>query len=635
MKRNFLKVIPILLSVVFAVSVCGFASADVKADEDEVVGEEIIYDEPVEGQGSESETTDLSENKETTDESTDESTDGSTDEPTDEPTGEPTENQNEETTTTEPTPDPEKEQMVRDFVERLYDKCLSRSSDVDGIAFWTDSLCNGLDTGAHVAYLFVFSDEYVNSGASNKDYLTMLYYAFFDREPDEAGFDYWMFQLEHSGCSRKLIFENFVNSKEFYDICESYGIDRGAYYSDDPDDQLPENALLPESGVKVYGFVERLYDKCLSRNSDEDGIKYWTQLLISGKSTGAAVSYEFVFSEEYVGAGHTDEEFLTMLYYTFFDREPDQEGFDFWLDMLQNTLKTRKFIFENFVNSQEYKEVCDDYMIDRGAYYSDEPCDQYTEIANFTTRLYSDVLGRKADKDGLDYWTLSMGTFILTPMDVSNEFFISEEFEKKETTDKEYIAVLYRTSMGREPDRDGEDFWLELLENKTLTRDEVRAQFLSSPEFADIMKETGIVEKPIVTVAKKEVGQQGGKPYLSWYGYNYRIEWCAVFVSWCANQCGYIDQGIVPKYKWCMDAKEWFLARGRWMSDNNYRPKSGDIIFYDWDGNGIIDHTGIVVGTDATGRIHTVEGNTKDVVRNDRKIYVGDPDICGYAIPAY
>ena len=202
MKRNFLKVIPILLSAVFVVSVCGFASADVKADEDEEIVEELIYDEPVEGQDSESkESTDPSEKKETTEETTEETTD----EPTENPTGEPTESPTEEPTEpAEPTPDPEKEQLVRDFVERLYDKCLNRSSDVDGIAFWTDSLCNGYDTGAHVAYLFVFSDEYVNSETSNKDYLTMLYYAFFDREPDEAGFDYWMFQLEHSGCSGRL-----------------------------------------------------------------------------------------------------------------------------------------------------------------------------------------------------------------------------------------------------------------------------------------------------------------------------------------------------------------------------------------------------------------------------------------------
>ena len=56
----------------------------------------------------------------------------------------------------------------------------------------------------------------------------------------------------------------------------------------------------------------------------------------------------------------------------------------------------------------------------------------------------------------------------------------------------------------------------------------------------------------IVTVALSQVGNVGGQPYWSWYGFNSRVEWCACFVSWCANECGYIDAGVIPKYAGCV-----------------------------------------------------------------------------------
>ena len=529
----------------------------------------------------------------------------------------------------------ERELQVRAFVERLYTTCLGREADKDGVDYWTENLLEGNVTGASVASLFVFSDEYINMGKTDDEYLNMLYLTFFDREADSEGFMYWKFQLEHSGCSRKAIFQSFVNSPEYGEICNSYEIIRGSYVSDDPKDSEPENALMSPAEIDIYRFVERLYGTCLGRESDNEGIKYWTRLLSSKTKTGAEVSYEFVFSEEYLSQEHTDEEFITMLYYTFFNREPDEEGFNFWLDSLQGTLRTRKYIFENFVNSAEFKDICESYGIDRGAYYSDDPCDQYTDVAVFATRLYMDVLGREYDKDGLDYWTLSIGSFELTPMQAADFFFESDEFKDKNLSDKEYIEVLYNTCMGRQADEEGEEYWLGKMEEGIYDKVEVRKCFFDSPEFINIMKAAGMIEKPIVQVARTQIGQQGGAPYYNWYGYNYRIAWCACFVSWCANECGYIDSGIMPKYKWCMDAKEWFIERSRWISGNQYRPKGGDIIFFDWNSDGVIDHTGVVVGTDATGKIKTIEGNKDDAVRNDRVVYVGDPTICGYGIPGY
>ena len=136
----------------------------------------------------------------------------------------------------------------------------------------------------------------------------------------------------------------------------------------------------------------------------------------------------------------------------------------------------------------------------------------------------------------------------------------------------------------------------------------------------------------IVEVALTQLGNQGGQPYWSWYGFNSRVEWCACFVSWCADQCGYIESGLVPKFAGCVDGANWFKSNGKWQ-DRTYEPKVGDIIFFDWEGDGTTDHVGIVEKCE-NGTVYTVEGNSGDACRQ-RQYTVGSRNIYGYGIPAY
>ena len=136
----------------------------------------------------------------------------------------------------------------------------------------------------------------------------------------------------------------------------------------------------------------------------------------------------------------------------------------------------------------------------------------------------------------------------------------------------------------------------------------------------------------IVEVALTQIGNEGGQPYWSWYGFDSRVEWCACFVSWCANECGYIDAGIIPKYAGCVNGAQWFKDRGQW-ADRNYEPAPGTIIFFDWEGDGETDHTGIVQKCE-NGTVYTVEGNSNDTCRQ-KEYSVGSSLIYGYGIPAY
>ena len=136
----------------------------------------------------------------------------------------------------------------------------------------------------------------------------------------------------------------------------------------------------------------------------------------------------------------------------------------------------------------------------------------------------------------------------------------------------------------------------------------------------------------IVEVALTQLGNQGGQPYWSWYGFNSRVEWCACFVSWCADQCGYIESGLVPKFAGCVDGANWFKSNGKWQ-DRTYEPKVGDIIFFDWEGDGTTDHVGIIEKCE-NGIVYTVEGNSGDACKQ-RQYAVGSSNIYGYGIPAY
>lgn len=140
----------------------------------------------------------------------------------------------------------------------------------------------------------------------------------------------------------------------------------------------------------------------------------------------------------------------------------------------------------------------------------------------------------------------------------------------------------------------------------------------------------------IVSVALSQIGNVGGQPYWSWYGFGSREEWCACFVSWCANECGYIDAGMIPKFASCGQGSQWFKSRGQW-AEGTIEPVPGMIIFFDWDGedgqDGAPDHVGVVERVE-NGVVYTVEGNSGDACR-ERHYTVGYYEIFGYGIPSY
>ena len=179
---------------------------------------------------------------------------------------------------------------------------------------------------------------------------------------------------------------------------------------------------------------------------------------------------------------------------------------------------------------------------------------------------------------------------------------------------------------------------LEMAEQLGFDADQKeQLQELLSPEYDDLWNELlyGIAlgggSGDLVAVAQSQVGNVGGAPYWSWYGFSSRVEWCAIFVSWCADQCGLLDSGAVPKFSGCGTGVQWFQSRGQWLP-GSATPEPGMLIFFKWYGSDalIADHVGIVERVE-NGRVYTIEGNSNDMVcRNSYPVGYGE--IKGYGV---
>jgi hypothetical protein len=134
----------------------------------------------------------------------------------------------------------------------------------------------------------------------------------------------------------------------------------------------------------------------------------------------------------------------------------------------------------------------------------------------------------------------------------------------------------------------------------------------------------------IIDLALSQVGQVGGQPYWSWYGFTSRVEWCATFVSWCMNRVGHSE----VRYASCQyGGVPYFKNAGRWANGGFTDLVAGDVIFFDWDGNGTADHTGLVIGTDGE-YVYTVEGNSGDTCRT-KQYRLNSSVIMGYGLMNY
>ncbi len=245
----------------------------------------------------------------------------------------------------------ETDATVNGFVTRMYQQCLSRNPDQAGLDGWVGQLEGGYMDGSDIAEQFVFSQEMLSKNLSDTEFVKILYRSMMGREADAAGLDGWVGQLQGGYMTRSEVTKAFVESKEFTGICNNYGISTGTY----------DASIAP-----IEHFVTRFYTLCLERKPDQVGLYGWVGQLKGQHMNGAAIAEQFFFSNEFINRNLSNEKYIELLYNTLMGRPSDEAGKSGWLSQMEGGYMTRRDMMKAFIESKEFTEICTNYGITRG-----------------------------------------------------------------------------------------------------------------------------------------------------------------------------------------------------------------------------------------------------------------------------
>jgi hypothetical protein len=196
------------------------------------------------------------------------------------------------------------------------------------------------------------------------------------------------------------------------------------------------------------------------------------------------------------------------------------------------------------------------------------------------------------------------------------------------TTDQRMLATaLYEA-----------DFW-DLFENEEDYNFKIVGSAVGSFEGVQFINGTRNSGQVIIDYALTQVGQRGGQPYWSYYGFTSRVAWCACFVNWVMRTeptnagASYPTAKMTGNNAYCPTLVNWFRSNNRWAKRGYDNLVPGDVIFFDWESNGEVDHVGLVVGRDDK-YVYTVEGNSGDMVRT-KQYALNSSSIAGYGLMNY
>ena len=416
---------------------------------------------------------------------------------------------------------------IRAFVTRCYRIILSREPDEGGLNTWVSELDSGRKAASEIIDRFVNSPEYQGKHYSSEESVEILYQAMMGRKSDPAGKQNWVSKLQ-AGKPFAVVINGFCVSKEFKEICNSYGIRPGSVTV--PDD----NPVTPDEKIKA--FVRRCYQIILSREPDEGGLNTWFNELKSGRKAASEIIDRFVNSPEFTGKYYSYEDSVEILYRTMLGRGSDPAGKQNWVAKLRNG-QPFAVVINGFCISPEFKGICASYGIRPGfvAVASSEPeplaevigeaaaagekekkepsgssarqivlpseeeNDQlgaavrvvyYNEAkaADFIRRCYRSVLGREPGQAELDTWTAQLMNGQKTPDQIARGFLFSQEFKNRNVGSGDLVKILYRVYLNREADPEGLAAWTAKLDGGTDLKDLLDA-FAKTGEFKTVLKD--------------------------------------------------------------------------------------------------------------------------------------------------
>lgn len=374
------------------------------------------------------------------------------------------------------------EDLTTQFVRRLYNVILLREPDSKGLEEWVHQLKTGTETGAEVTRGFVFSNEFLQKNYSNEEYIERLYNAILGRNSDPDGKAGWVSELE-TGFSRLHICSGFIGSAEFTQLCEQYGITRGSIASTDIIDQ----------NENLTRFVSRLYTLILQRRPERTGLSAWVGQLYNQNNTAAEVISGFTDSSEFMERNFTDEEYITILYQTIFDRAPDGEGMNTWKGNLDVGM-SRNFVLYHLVYSKEFTELCHKYNVVKGEIKLTESRDMNKDLTMFVNTAYTNCLKRKGNASELNTWTKNLSSGGSKLSDFLKMLVFSDESNSSQMIGEDFIRLLFLTVLQRTPSSSEVASWTHNLNSSNNDRGLSFNSMIQTDEFYNLIGKLGLAE---------------------------------------------------------------------------------------------------------------------------------------------
>ncbi len=301
--------------------------------------------------------------------------------------------------------------------------------------------------------------------------------------------------------SKNVVFGDFVffndpvtiYGYEYSEVKNYAEINNIPFFALEPDENdVPEGPATWVGKTGTEGFVYRLYNVAMSREADEGGFNDWNGKLQRKERSAAEVAQGFIFSEEFKNHEYNDIQYVKILYRTMFGREADEGGLNDWLSKLENGV-SREYVFRGFAESLEFSNLCNSYGVVRGSITLSAYRDKNVGATGFIARLYTKMLGRSYDAEGLEYWCRKYLTGENTIEEVATVGFLhSTELANQNLSNEEFVKRMYQTFLNREPDPAGLEDWIGRLNSGNISRDGLVYGFTNSIEFGKIKASYGL-----------------------------------------------------------------------------------------------------------------------------------------------
>jgi surface protein len=253
--------------------------------------------------------------------------------------------------------------LTDQFIRRLYNVFLNRSASADEVSGWSEQILNGTITAGQAAAGFIFSPEFINRNMCNSHFLDYLYLGLFDRAADDDGKNGWTYLIDE-GYSREMVVQGFLTSPEFMNLCDSYGVNCGTGLANVPalgtiqTDHCTIAGCPNDAPVKI--LVVGLYDTVFQRVPDQDEVDFWVDMMAQHRPdvTARVMVNSFLNGEEYSNLNRNNGDYIRDLYHAIFNRDADEGGFNDWLNRLENQGWTREQVLNGFTGSPEFIDQC-------------------------------------------------------------------------------------------------------------------------------------------------------------------------------------------------------------------------------------------------------------------------------------